>query len=409
MKRSSKRPAIALLAIVTSAAVFASGSTAKTISARARRDAIAMGGADIGGATTRLGEINAAAISPDLHDAVGMLTNKLSSGDTITAVTFSIRKGSAQTVRVGKSTASFDYRGTATVSLDEGITRDATGKYLIEWLSGDGSDENMTLHVTPSCTVATEISPEAHARAIALGETALDGSTTKLGELDPHVISPNLHDVAGKLRYAMASGEPISGITFAIRRGSARSTRMWTSTSMSFDGQGAASLSVGTGLESIASRDYRIDALMSDGSDAFLVLSATPSFLVTVDGSPVELNRVHTFELDSNPNAVVLNELGELHHDGVFATVANGDSHRRLAKLTGIASIANDAHTSVRGVRLTQLDGKPLDAAVSIDENLFTLTGFTPFDAGRSVRLIVLLHTPPQGGPVKVQLTGTFE
>lgn len=112
---------------------------------------IPMGEASLGAATTKLGEIDPAALPTSGPDAAGKLCNKVPGGVLINDLTFSIKKGNAGSVEVeGVANGQpFNSQGSAHVtglSMGGNVCLGDT----IKSLTGDGSGDDLVCKVTPS-------------------------------------------------------------------------------------------------------------------------------------------------------------------------------------------------------------------------------------------------------------------
>ena len=110
---------------------------------------ILMGRAEMKGGTTKIGEIDPAAIPTAGPDATGTFCSVLPEGKLLEGLDVSIENGCAGTISVDGGTAvPFSAGCTAHVSItmSGGVCKD----YTIDDLSGDGSGENLILRVTAS-------------------------------------------------------------------------------------------------------------------------------------------------------------------------------------------------------------------------------------------------------------------
>lgn len=114
---------------------------------------IPMGNSDLKGGSTKLPEIDPASLPTSGPDAAGGVCNQVPGGPIITDLTFSIRKGSAQSLEVEgvSNSVPFGAGGTANVTLDPGIGGGQCRGYTLNGLQGaDGS--NIVINCTPSYT-----------------------------------------------------------------------------------------------------------------------------------------------------------------------------------------------------------------------------------------------------------------
>ncbi len=111
---------------------------------------IPMGETNLTAGTTKIGEIDPAALPTSGPDAAGKLCNKVPGGVLITDLTFSIKKGTAASVEVeGVPTGVTFSNATAHVN---GLSMGGNVclGYTLKSLSGDTSGANLICNVTPS-------------------------------------------------------------------------------------------------------------------------------------------------------------------------------------------------------------------------------------------------------------------
>ncbi|MBM3989691.1 MAG: hypothetical protein FJ298_01655 [Planctomycetes bacterium] len=113
---------------------------------------IPMGETDVKSGTTKIGEVDPAAISTAGPDAAGKVCNKVAAGVSIDGLTFSIKNGSAATLEIeGAGTTTFNSSDhTAHVDLNPVQGGNVCRGYRIKGLLGDARGDNLILSVTPS-------------------------------------------------------------------------------------------------------------------------------------------------------------------------------------------------------------------------------------------------------------------
>ena len=263
----------------------------------------------------------------------------------------------------------------------------------------------------PAAFAASTITaPGAALNTIGMGQTEMKGGTTKIGEIDPSAIPTAGPDAMGTLCNQYPSGVTISDLHIKIKKGTAESVEVGELDPVNFDGSGVAHVTypAAGGLDGNECTTYTIDNLTADGSGDNLVLSVTPSLLVVVDETTVEVNSIAEYRFEQMSD-LTRNGIAEMYHAGVLTVVTNFDPSHSMTQIQGSLSFPGTSSASLTGVHLFESDGDAITTgSVSISGNDFTLSGFPALEPLNTYRVVLLLDAPLGGQPMRAQLQGTF-